>query len=51
MTGIYEVPLTPAAATGQLHPAVLVMTHPRYGQDSRGDSNDAETQEHHHRDQ
>ena len=51
MKGIPAVPLTPAAAADQLHRPLLVMAHPRHRQDSRGDGNDAETQEHHHRSQ
>ena len=51
MTGIPAVPLTPAAAAGELHPALLVMPHPRHGEDAGGDGNDAETQKHDHRSQ
>ena len=47
MTGIPAVPLTPAAAADQLHYALLVMAHPGHRQDSRGNGDDAETQEHH----
>ena len=49
MTSITAVPLTTAAAADKLSRPLLVMAHPRHGQDSLGDLNDAETQEHHHR--
>ena len=48
MTGITAVPLTTAAASDNLSQPLLLMAHPRQSQDSRGDRNDAETQEQHH---
>ena len=51
MTGIPAVPLPSAIATGQIHTSLLVMPHPRHGQDPSGDGNDSETEEHHHRGQ
>ena len=51
MTGIPAVPLTPATAADQPSRPLLVMAHPRHGQDSRGNCDDAETQEHHDRGQ
>ena len=51
MTGIPAMALAPAAAAVHIHAVMLVMPHPRYGQDPRGDGNDAKTQQHHHRGQ
>ena len=51
MTSIPAVPLMPTAGADHLHQPLLVMAHPRHHQDSRGDGNDAKTQEHHHRSQ
>ena len=43
--------LSPAAIASHLCPALLVMAHPRISNDSCGYGNDAETQEHQHRNQ
>ena len=51
MKGVLAMTLAPAAAADQLRQPLLVVSYPRYGQDPCGDSNDAETQEHHHRGQ
>ena len=41
--------LTPVAAADQPHQPLLVMAHSLCSQDACGEGNDAETQEHHHR--